>query len=37
MAEAALVVRYRGDEDDDVRLLSEVLVAEVLAAASWTG
>jgi hypothetical protein len=37
MAEAELVVRYHGDEDDDVRLLSEVLVAEVLAAASWTG
>jgi fructoselysine-6-P-deglycase FrlB-like protein len=32
---AALSVRYAGDDDDDVRLLSEVLVAELLAADLW--
>ena len=32
---AAYCLRYRGDEDDDVRLLSEVLVAELLAADLW--
>ena len=32
---AALTVRYAGDEDDDVRLLTEVLVAELLAADLW--
>ncbi len=32
---AALSIRYAGDEDDDVRLLTEVLVAELLAADLW--
>jgi hypothetical protein len=32
---AALSLRYRHDEDDDVRLLTEVLVAELLAADAW--
>lgn len=35
VAGAALTVRYAGDEDDDVRLLTEVLVAELLAADAW--
>ena len=30
------VVRYRGDDDDDVRLLSEVLVAELVAHELWS-
>jgi fructoselysine-6-P-deglycase FrlB-like protein len=30
-------LRYPGDADDDVRLLTEVLVPELLAAASWLG
>lgn len=34
---AALSVRYAGDDDDDVRLLAEVLVAELLADAVATG
>ncbi|GLP79771.1 SIS domain-containing protein [Mycobacterium antarcticum] len=29
------VLRYPGDTDDDVRLLTEVLVAELIAAAAW--
>ena len=29
--------RYRGDEDDDVRLLTETLVAELLAQRAWAG
>jgi glucosamine 6-phosphate synthetase-like amidotransferase/phosphosugar isomerase protein len=33
---AAQVIRYRGDEDDDVRLLAEILVPELLAAAAWS-
>ena len=33
---AAQVVRYPGDDDDDVRLLTEVLVAELLAASLWS-
>jgi hypothetical protein len=33
---AVQVVRYPGDDDDDVRLLTEVLVAELLAASLWT-
>jgi fructoselysine-6-P-deglycase FrlB-like protein len=33
---AAYSLRYTGDEDDDVRLLAEVLVAELLAADLWT-
>lgn len=33
---AALSVRYPGDDIDDVRLLTEVLVAELLAASLWT-
>lgn len=32
---AVYTLRYAGDEDDDVRLLTEVLVAELLAAALW--
>jgi hypothetical protein len=28
-------VRYPGDSDDDVRLLTEVLVPELLAARAW--
>lgn len=35
VAGSSLDVRYLGDEDDDVRLLSEVLVAELLAASVW--
>jgi hypothetical protein len=30
-------LRYPGDTDDDVRLLTEVLVAELVAAAAWPG
>jgi len=33
--QAEVVVRYPGDEDDDVRLLTEVLVAELVAARLW--
>jgi fructoselysine-6-P-deglycase FrlB-like protein len=32
---AALTVRYAGDEDDDVRLLTEVMVAELTGAKLW--
>lgn len=32
---AAMTVRYPGDDVDDVRLLTEVLVAELLAASLW--
>ncbi len=32
---AAVSLRYAGDTDDDVRLLTEVLVAELLAARLW--
>ncbi|SHM22401.1 SIS domain-containing protein [Cryptosporangium aurantiacum] len=35
VAGAAGSVRYRGDDDPDVRVLTEVLVAEVLAATWW--
>jgi hypothetical protein len=28
-------VRFRGDEDDDVRLLAEVTVPELVAAQLW--
>ncbi|HSN06400.1 MAG TPA: SIS domain-containing protein [Candidatus Angelobacter sp.] len=35
VAGAAYCLRYAGDEDDDVRLLAEVLVAELLAADLW--
>ncbi|MEY9838382.1 SIS domain-containing protein [Streptacidiphilus sp. EB103A] len=31
------VIRYRGDDDPDVALLSETLVAELVAAAWWIG
>lgn len=34
-AGSSLDVRYLGDEQDDVRLLTEVLVAELLSAAVW--
>jgi hypothetical protein len=30
-------VRYPGDSDDDVRLLTEVLVPELLASRAWQG
>lgn len=33
---AAVSLRYLHDDDDDVRLLSETLVAELLAAGLWT-
>ena len=29
-------LRYPGDDDDDVRLLTEVLVAELMASAAWS-
>lgn len=32
---ASYTLRYPGDENDDVRLLAEVLVAELVAAALW--
>jgi hypothetical protein len=32
---AQFEVRYPGDEDDDVRLLTEVLVPELIAARAW--
>jgi fructoselysine-6-P-deglycase FrlB-like protein len=32
---AAMTLRYPGDDDDDVRLLTEVLVAELAAASLW--
>ena len=35
VAQAEAVVRYPGDHDDDVRLLTEVLVAELVAASLW--
>jgi hypothetical protein len=36
VAGAEWSLRYRGDEDDDVRLLTEVLVAELVAARLWS-
>jgi hypothetical protein len=33
--EATVVVRYPHDEDDDVRLLTETLIAELVAAKAW--
>ena len=36
VSEAAVTVRYRGDEDDDVRLLVEVGVPELVAARLWS-
>ncbi len=35
LPQAAMSVRYAGDEVDDVRLLAEVLVAELLAQHAW--
>jgi len=32
---AAFTLRYPGDDDDDIRLLTEVLVAELVAARMW--
>lgn len=32
-----LTLRYPGEEDDDVRLLTEVLVPELIAARAWQG
>jgi glucosamine--fructose-6-phosphate aminotransferase (isomerizing) len=34
-ADAAYSVRYRGDDNDDVRLLTETLVAELVAQDLW--
>ncbi len=34
---ASCTVRYPGDHDDDVRLLTEVLVVELVAAGLWLG
>ncbi|WP_328350143.1 SIS domain-containing protein [Mycobacterium sp. NBC_00419] len=34
---AGFEVRYPGDDDDDVRLLTEVLVPELVAASAWLG
>lgn len=34
--DAPVTVRYRGDDEDDVRLLAEVGVAELLAAHRWS-
>lgn len=34
---ARVEVRYPGDDDDDVRLLTEVLVPELVAARAWQG
>ncbi|MEV6813955.1 SIS domain-containing protein [Micromonospora sp. NPDC051296] len=34
--DAAAVIRYAGDDDEDVRLLTETLVAELVAAHWWT-
>jgi len=34
---AAVTVRYPHDDDDDVRLLTETLVAELVAARAWAG
>jgi glucosamine--fructose-6-phosphate aminotransferase (isomerizing) len=36
-APVAATLRYRGDADDDVRLLTETLVAELVAARLWLG
>ena len=33
--DAALSIRYRGDDDPMVRLFTETLVAELVAAAWW--
>ena len=33
--EAAVSLRYRGDENDDVKLLTETLVAELVAQQAW--
>ena len=33
--EADLTIRYRGDDEDDVRLLAEVGIPELLAADRW--
>lgn len=35
MPQASLVIRYAGDDDDEVRLLAEVGVAELLAESLW--
>lgn len=37
VAGAAATVRYHGDDDPDVRLLTETLVAELVAARWWVG
>ena len=33
--EAGFSLRYRGDENDDVKLMSETLVAELVAQLTW--
>jgi glucosamine--fructose-6-phosphate aminotransferase (isomerizing) len=35
--DAAVTVRYPHDDDEDVRLLTETLVAELVAATAWAG
>jgi len=35
VAGAQCEIRYAGDEDDDVKLLTEVLVPELVASAAW--
>ena len=35
VAGAASTVRYRGDDDDEVALVAEVLVPELIAASAW--
>jgi hypothetical protein len=37
VAGSAATIRYGGDEDEDVALHAEVLVAELLAARCWSG
>jgi len=34
---ATVTLRYRNDDDDDVRLLSETLITELIAARQWSG
>jgi hypothetical protein len=34
---ATVTLRYPHDEDDDVRLVTETLVAELVAARAWAG
>ncbi len=36
VAGATVTLRYRNDDDDDVRLLSETLITELIAARHWS-